>query len=273
MLKRKLVDGKWLIKARLCVRGFKDRQVNKLLTFAGTASRMSQRLICALAAQEGWHMVSADVSAAFLKGITFADLTAKFGDIERDISFDLPEGGAAILRTLPGFFGFDPATEVLSMKKPGFGLGDAPRAWSLNLGEAIKAGRLKPSRIDAKLFLRHGKDGRLELVVSTHVDDLKMTGVRAVIEEFLVSIAEKFGGLAIHWNCFDHCGVRHEQQLSTMEVIISQDHYAKSLKEIDSAELNLLAEDAEVSEHLRGCYMSLLGGVAWLVITRVDVSV
>ena len=63
--------GKRAIKARLTVRGFKDLQANDVTTFAGTTSRWGQRLICSIAAQHHWQLFSADVGAAFLKGLTF----------------------------------------------------------------------------------------------------------------------------------------------------------------------------------------------------------
>jgi hypothetical protein len=77
--KWKLVDGKRIIKSRLTLRGFKDLQGNHIETFAGTASRWGQRLICSVAAMNNWPMFSSDVGAAFLKGVTFEDLAKVSG--------------------------------------------------------------------------------------------------------------------------------------------------------------------------------------------------
>ena len=62
------------LKARLTIRGFLDKQQYGLETFAGTASRWGQRLVVAISVQQGWPLVTADVGAAFLRGLTFAEL-------------------------------------------------------------------------------------------------------------------------------------------------------------------------------------------------------
>ena len=48
------------IKARLVAQGFLDRQ--ETATFAGTSTRWSQRLLIAVAVQQGWELWSADIS-------------------------------------------------------------------------------------------------------------------------------------------------------------------------------------------------------------------
>eukprot|EP00972_Heterocapsa_arctica_P083683 12331890-Heterocapsa_arctica.AAC.1 len=60
VLKWKLVDDIKQVRARLTVRGFKDLQTSHLETFAGTSSRWGQRLICSVAATNGWKLWSAD---------------------------------------------------------------------------------------------------------------------------------------------------------------------------------------------------------------------
>ena len=71
VLKWKDVKGKRIIQARLVVLGFKDTQASQLATFAGTTTRWGQRLVNSVAAQHGWTLFTADVSQAFLRGLTF----------------------------------------------------------------------------------------------------------------------------------------------------------------------------------------------------------
>ena len=71
VLKWKEVNGKRIIQARLVVRGFKDLQASQLNTFAGTTTRWGQRLVNSVAAQHRWPLFTADVSQAFLRGLTF----------------------------------------------------------------------------------------------------------------------------------------------------------------------------------------------------------
>jgi len=63
----KQVEGQWIIKSRLTMRGFKDRE-QSLETFAGTASRAGQRIVNSEAAQHrDMVLFSFDVSQAFAK--------------------------------------------------------------------------------------------------------------------------------------------------------------------------------------------------------------
>ena len=138
-MKWTIIDSKKSIKARLTVRGFKDRQAQQggIQTFAGTTSRWGQRLVCSVAALRGWRLRSADISMAFLRGLTFETISKRTGQPIRSIQFDLPPGAASILRMIPGYENFDPATETLEMLKPGFGTVGAPRAWAMELLECL----------------------------------------------------------------------------------------------------------------------------------------
>ena len=55
---------KRIIRARLTVRGFKDRDKGFLDTFAATSTKYSQRLIISEAVIRGWKVVTADVDKA-----------------------------------------------------------------------------------------------------------------------------------------------------------------------------------------------------------------
>eukprot|EP00975_Prorocentrum_lima_P026957 5669632-Prorocentrum_lima.AAC.1 len=72
-----------------------------------------------------------DISAAFLKGMTFKEIAKEIGDTVRSIQFDLPPGDVWILRTLPGMEDYDGSLEILDLLKAMWGLKDAPRAFSM----------------------------------------------------------------------------------------------------------------------------------------------
>ena len=123
----------------MTVRGFKDR-VEQLETYAGTASRSDQRLvdsICALNPE--WQCFSLDVSKAFAKGMTFAELSELTGTPQRHVEFQLAGEDLEILRSLPGFETYNETREVLAMEKPIYGLKDAPRAWRRKLDKALRS--------------------------------------------------------------------------------------------------------------------------------------
>ena len=113
------------MQARLVVRGCKDLQAAQLITFAGTTTRWGQRLVNSVAAQHQWPLFTADVSQAFLRGLTFEQAAQLKDEVRRDVQFTVPPGSLHILQQLLGFEDFNPLTEVLRMLRCGFGLKDA----------------------------------------------------------------------------------------------------------------------------------------------------
>ena len=87
---------------RMTQRGFKDVDAADLLTFAGTSSRVSQRIVVSEAAVQGWHLTAIDVEKASLKGITYKQLAELSGDPVREVNFEVTAEVAAILRTIKG---------------------------------------------------------------------------------------------------------------------------------------------------------------------------
>ena len=68
----------WIIKSRLCIRGFLDPQKSFVSTRSTTATRLSQRLLLSLSALMGWSIESWDVGVAFLKGFSFKQMEEAF---------------------------------------------------------------------------------------------------------------------------------------------------------------------------------------------------
>ena len=127
-------------------------QRGKLSTFATTASRWGQRIIVSTAVKRGWPLFSADVSQAFLRGMTFEDLANIPGEAVRKVQMRLPPGSVALLRRFEGYEDFDPLCEVLELLRPGFGLVDAPRLWGLEFTHALKENAFVPTQVDTQLF-------------------------------------------------------------------------------------------------------------------------
>ena len=155
VLKWNQVAGKKIIQARLVVRGFKDLQAAQLSTFAGTTSRWGQRIVNSVAVQKGWQLFTADVSQAFLRGLTFAEAAKLKDEVIRSIQFTMPPGSVPILQQLPGYSDFNPIAEVLEMLRCGFGLKDAPRLWNKVLRALLEDIGMRPLRSDEQLFVWH----------------------------------------------------------------------------------------------------------------------
>ncbi|CAJ1455509.1 unnamed protein product [Effrenium voratum] len=231
------------IKARLVAQGFLDTQLTS--NYAGTSTKWSQRILITVAVNRGWTLHSADVSEAFLRGLTFEEL-AEAGEDRREVALELPPGGETLLRMQPGYEDFSPEVEVLRLLRPGFGLKDAPRLWLLALRRALAEIGVTPTTIDPQPFVRHER-GCLVLVLTVHVDDLKLCGEDKIVKIVITSA----DGM----------------------VTISQEHYIRELRLIPEEELKLQPKEQLVGPDYHKYYMSLLGGVAWTTQTRMDIIV
>jgi hypothetical protein len=79
---------KRIIRCRVALRGFKDRDADILETHAGTACRTSQRLLTSEAANHPeWEFLTIDVNKAFLQGATYQELEQLTGDAPREVCF------------------------------------------------------------------------------------------------------------------------------------------------------------------------------------------
>ena len=130
-------DAIRVIRARLTIRGFKDREKADVDRYAGTSSRLSHKVLVSEAAAHGWDITTTDISKAFLEGVTYKELAELTGTQEREVNFYLPPHNLPLRRTIPGFESFDPQREVLHCDKPGTGSVDAPRAFSLKLKKLL----------------------------------------------------------------------------------------------------------------------------------------
>ncbi|CAI7759959.1 unnamed protein product, partial [Closterium sp. NIES-53] len=141
-----IVDGMWIFrvkrppssprvfKARYVARGFSQRQgVDFFQTFSPTPKMATLRVLLHVAAQRDYELHSLDFSTAFLQGSLHEDIW---------------------LRRPPGFTGSFPAGTQWSLRRPVYGLRQAPRKWHNTLRMTLVALGLAPSTADPSLFLR-----------------------------------------------------------------------------------------------------------------------
>ena len=206
----------------------------------------------------GWDIATTDISKAFLQGVTYEELAQLTGEKQREVNFYLPAADVPLLRKVPGFEDFDPTTEVLHCDKPGTGLVDAPRAFSLKLSRVTTGKcRLVPSKVDPELCCRYD-NGRLVCMMTKHVDDLKIAGEPAVVKEILTILQKEFGELKINWHDFTNCGVRHQQDPKTKEITLDQIAYSQQLRKIAHSELSTAKNEDKCSPELTELYQSLV---------------
>ncbi|CAI7816234.1 unnamed protein product [Closterium sp. NIES-54] len=158
-----IVSGMWIFrvkrppgsspvfKARYVARGFSQRQgVDYFQIFSPTPKITTLRVLLHVAAQRDYELHSLDFSTAFLQGSLHEEIW---------------------LRRPPGFTGSFPPGTQWSLRRPVYGLRQAPREWHDTLRTTLAALGFAPSTADPSLFLR--TDTSLPLFyVLVYVDDL-----------------------------------------------------------------------------------------------------
>ncbi|CAI7903393.1 unnamed protein product [Closterium sp. NIES-53] len=141
-----IVDGIWIFrvkrppgsppafKARYVARGFSQRQgVDYFQTFSPTLKMTTLRVLLHVAAQRDYELHSLDFSTPFLQGSLHEEIW---------------------LRRPPGFTGSFPAGTHCRLRRPVYGLRQAPREWHNTLRTTLVALGFAPSIADTSLFLR-----------------------------------------------------------------------------------------------------------------------
>ncbi|CAK9013617.1 S-adenosylmethionine synthase 2 (AdoMet synthase 2) (Methionine adenosyltransferase 2) (MAT 2), partial [Durusdinium trenchii] len=278
-----LIDSKWVLKwkfkgdqriirARLCLRGFKEHQADDQNNSSPTATRLSQRLMVSEAAlRPHWTLASCDVPKAFLQGVTYDELSQLTGRPLRNVSFEMVGEAVVCLRTLNGFQGFNPQLEVLKCLKPGTGCKDAPRAFNEKLRQVTTKYGFRSSYADSELEYLLGPDGQIRMLMTKHVDDLKLCGAKEDIKDFVQHLSKTFGPISIDFNKFIFCGVLHEQDTRTGEISLSQQKFISAIRPMPIP--STTAEDGLLHEEERRHFLSLLMTIAYGLLTRPDLAV
>ncbi|CAI7749405.1 unnamed protein product [Closterium sp. NIES-54] len=158
-----IVDGMWIFrvkrppgslptfKAHYVAQGFNQRQgVDYFHTFSPSPKMTTLRVLLHIAAQRDYELHSLDFSTAFLQGSLHKEIW---------------------LRRPPGFTGSFPAGTQWSLRRPVYGLRQAPRKWHDTQRTTLAALGFTPSTADPSLFLR--TDTSLPpFYVLVYIDDL-----------------------------------------------------------------------------------------------------
>ncbi|CAK0800860.1 unnamed protein product [Prorocentrum cordatum] len=224
-------------------------------------------------AQRKWRLFSADISQAFLRGLTFEQVAAMDGEVKRKVQFTMPPGSIPVLRQLEGYEDYNPVTEVLLLLRCGFGLKDAPRLWQVMLKQVLEKTGGKALISDPQIYVYHDAKGELQMIMSSHVDDLKGGGEDHLREKVLSMIESEFGKLKRQYDCFECIGIMHEQDPVTKAIWTHQQHYVQQLRPLQEDQYVMENEDGQVSVESHAAYMSLLGGSAWMTQTMAPIAV
>jgi len=265
-----------IVKARLTARGFRDLQAyqENVETFSGTATKSAQRMVCNVTAQHGFTLFSMDISAAFLKGLTFKEIAELTGKPLRAVQFHVPKDSVHLLRQLPGLHDFDPVTEVLEFLKAIWGLKDAPRAFGMRRDQTLRAFGATPTVKDPHLWVKRTTDNnstRLECILSTHLDDIKGGSHDEQRSLLAKTLKATFGDdLKTEIGTFEFTGVKHIQS-PDKSIHCHQDHYVQELSAIPLENTAHINDDDPAPTPETEAFGSLLGGLGWLLVTRADI--
>jgi len=101
---------------------------------------------------------------------------------------------------------------------------------------------------------------------------LKGAGNKAVIQEIVSTLERHFGSIKLKEKEFEHCGVWHLQD-DDFTVRTHQHHYAAQLKPVDCSYFKSDTLQQELNDKEHATFLTLLGALAWLVQTRMDIAV
>ena len=102
---------------------------------------------------------------------------------------------------------------------------------------------------------------------------LKVTGDRATVIWILQQIEKVFGKMKLEWNNFTNCGVRHIQDPETKTVSLDQEDYIKGIKTCVHQDISSKPAESLCESDLHQQYWSVLGAIAYAVLTRPDIAV
>ena len=157
--------------------------------------------------------------------------------------------------------------------KPGTGTVDAPRAFSLKLKGITQGdeGGLYPALHDAELEMRHVHQ-KLIVLITTHVDDLKMLGEADEVDR-LIRMLEKHYGRCTQTNDYGLHQYRHSPSVPRERCDDGSVCVHQNLEAYTAPSMIGLAADKEVIEEVKSLFASLVGAIAYSLMTQSWVAV
>ncbi|CAE8712610.1 unnamed protein product [Polarella glacialis] len=274
---KRVPDGSYIIKSRLCARGYLDCQKHLIPTRSTTATRLSQRILVSVSVLLGFDLESWDVSGAFIKGFNFdrlAEIAAKLGHTlpKRKVLLKPP---ANVWRHFN-----DLGSKTLSIRlqnrqeyflellKAMYGLVDAPLAWQQCLHEfLIEDLQGQQSLFDENFFIWFNAGCSAQALATAHVDDNATAGDKLWLTKSHAHFEGKFGNVTRQTPPFNHTGQRYSQLTPSCRKI-DQDEFCQKLQpaEFDDSK----SDDAVTTPSDKTKFRSVLGALLWLCITRMD---
>ena len=233
------------LKARLCMRGDREKDVDSVRADSPTAHKDTLKLALAIAANEEFDLVSADIKSAFLQGKS----------LQRKV-FVIPPPEA------------NQDGKLWLLEKAAYGLVDGSRLFYLELKDRLEKVGMREVSGNSALFTMH-VDGKPIGLVCSHVDDLLMAGDSQFKQLLSDKILKMFQFSKIEWKKFKYLGCEVEK-LDNGDISLNQNEYIQKLGTVD---IPTGWNSMKVSEKERKSIRKVVGELLWVsLMTRPDLS-
>ena len=232
VLKPKIVDDTYIIKALLCAGGFEEEKIFR--TDSPTCSREGIRIAFSVIATHRWDLKSIDVQTAFLQG----------KQMERIVYLKPPKEAHT--------------TSLWKLRKCVYGLSDASRHWYLRVKEEILRLGCEVSQLDQGLFLFF-RDGELHGILTCFVDDIVYGGDCEFEESVISNLKLSFAIGAENSQAFSYVGINVHPN-SDKSITIDQDAYISNIQPMQISG-NL---DDEITGEEKTKFRCLAGQLNWV---------
>ncbi|CAI7898692.1 unnamed protein product [Closterium sp. NIES-54] len=215
-----IVSGMWIFrvkrppgspsafKARYVAHGFSQRQgVDFFQTFSPTPKMTTLRVLLHVAAQRDYELHSLDFSTAFLQG-----------GLHEEICLHRP----------PGFTGSFPAGTQWSLRRPAYGLRQAPCEWHDTLRTTLATLGFAPSTADPSLFLRT-ETTLPSFYVLVYIDELVFATADAEALAHVKSELQKRHTCTDLGELTSYLGLRITQDRAHRTITLTQSHMVQQV--------------------------------------------
>ena len=243
-------------KARLCMRGDQEENIEAIHTDAPTVNKININLMLIEAVRKGWEISASDITRAFLQ-------TNK---IDRNV-FVKPPLEAGI-----------PDGKVWKLKRPAYGLIDAAHSFFINHAENIISLGCEPCKMDNATFY-HFKDGsrpgdeerHLGGIVGSHIDDSLSVSGDGMKKEVLEKMKKKFTYGSHETLPFRYVGMNIDE--TGNGIIINQDHYVENMTKPNLNEISSMKKDDLLPGKFQTEFRSIVSKLNMLSMTsRPDIT-
>ena len=219
------IDGQPKFKARLCAKGFMQREgVDYTETFSPVVRYDSLRLLLAIAAQDDLEIATFDVRTAFL-----------YGDLPEEIHMELPDGvkvsnmSTEESTSISGNEGEKSSMRmsvVCKLEKSLYGLKQAPRCWNKRFTRFLQKFKFIECSADSCVF--YGKFESCAVYLGLFVDDgLLVSESDVCISHILTLLREEFEITVGDASKF--VGMQIDRDRGQKTLLISQGEYTQNL--------------------------------------------